>query len=45
MYTMGMIVAGKKMNKYLLAVIITAVFGFSFFYLISQMLSSLIAGL
>lgn len=45
MYTMGMIVAGKKMNKYLLAVIITAVFGFSLFYLISQMLSSLIAGL
>lgn len=40
-YTMGMIEAGKKMNKYILAVIITAVFSFCIFYLVSQALNSL----
>ena len=45
MYTIGMVEAGKKMNKYLLAVIITAVFGVCIFYLISQGLSSLLSAL
>lgn len=35
-YIMGMIEIGKKMNKYLLAVIITAVFSISLFYLLTQ---------
>lgn len=43
MYTIGMVEAGGKMNKYLLAVIITAVFGISLFYLISQGMTSLLS--
>ncbi|MCH3962362.1 MAG: zinc ribbon domain-containing protein [Solobacterium sp.] len=40
-YIMGMVEISKKMNKYLCAVIITAVFGISMFYLITQGLNSL----
>jgi hypothetical protein len=42
MYTSGMVEAGKKMNKYLLALIITAVFVACLFIMITQGLSSLI---
>ena len=40
-YIMGMIEIGKKMNKYLLAVIITAVFSISLFYLLTQGLNAM----
>jgi NAD(P)H-hydrate repair Nnr-like enzyme with NAD(P)H-hydrate epimerase domain len=40
-YIMGMVEISKKMNKYLCAVIITAIFGISMFYLITQGLNSL----
>ena len=42
-YIMGMIEIGKKMNKYLLAVIITAVFSISLFYLLTQGLNAMMS--
>lgn len=43
MYVIGMVEIGKKVNKYICAIIITAIFSISMFYMLTQAMNSLIS--